>query len=164
MRIIYPIILSILLLQSAYADRNDGVYAYLQGDYEKTFQIMSALANNAEDAIAQYYLGVMHMKGQGVEKNYETAGNWFRLASQQGLAVAMHKLAQLYTAGNGVPKDLELAYVWYSVAVAHNHKKSIAILAEAKARLSNEELIEANKLIGEYFEKYGPKEDNKQSM
>lgn len=158
MRIIYPIILLLLLSQSAYADRNDAVYAYLQGDYEKTYQIMSALANTADDEIAQYYLGVMYLQGQGVEQNYETAGKWFRAASQQGLAVAMYKLAKLYTSGNGVPKDLELAYVWYSVAATYKHKKSTAILAEAKEKLSNQETIAAEALIREYLKKYKPKE------
>jgi hypothetical protein len=157
---IYVVILLMLLgAQTVLADRNDGAYAYLQGDYETAYNTMISLANTSDDKIAQYYLGVMYMKGQGVEQDYEKAGEWFRKASEQGLAVAMYKLAGLYTEGNGVPKDLEFAYVWYSVGAVQKHQKSINMIEKAKSRLSSEELTSANQLIAEYVEKYGPKDE-----
>ena len=160
MKKIYCVIFLMFLgIQTAHADRNDGAYAYLQGDYETAYNTMISLANTSDDKIAQYYLGVMYMKGQGVEQDYEKAGEWFRKASEQGLAVAMYKLANLYTKGEGVPKDLEFAYVWYSVAAVQEHQKSINILNKARAKLSNEELTSANQLVAEYVEKYGPKDE-----
>jgi TPR repeat protein len=161
-KIYYAIFLITLAVQTAYADRNDGAYAYLQGDYETAYNTMISLANTSDDKIAQYYLGVMYMKGQGVEQDYKVASEWFRKASEQGLAVAMYKLARLYTKGEGVPKDLEFAYVWYSVGAVHNHEKSINILDEAKSRLTGEELVSANQLVAEYVEKYGPKEEEEE--
>ena len=156
----YAVILLMLLgTQAVLADRNDGAYAYLQGDYETAYNTMISLANTSDDKIAQYYLGVMYMKGQGVEQDYEKAGEWFRKASEQGLAVAMYKLAGLYTEGNGVPKDLEFAYVWYSVGAVQKHQKSINMIEKAKSRLSGEELTSANQLIAEYVEKYVPKDE-----
>ncbi len=152
----------LLSVQPAHADRNDGAYAYLQGDYETAYNTMISLAKTSDDKIAQYYLGVMYMKGQGVEQDYEKAGEWFRKASEQGLAVAMYKLAGLYTKGEGVPKDLEFAYVWYSVGAVHEHEKSINILEKAKSKLSDEELASANQLVAEYVEKYGPKEEEEE--
>jgi len=161
MKKIYCVIFLMLLgVQTAYADRNDGAYAYLQGDYETAYNTMISLANTSDDEIAQYYLGVMYMKGQGVEQDFEKAGEWFRKASEQGLSVAMYKLAGLYTKGKGVPKDLEFAYVWYSVAAVHEHQKSINMIEKAKSNLSSEELASANQLIAEYVEKYGPKDEN----
>ncbi len=160
MKKIYCVIFLMLLgVQTAHADRNDGAYAYLQGDYETAYNTMISLANTSEDPVAQYYLGVMYMKGQGVEQDYEKAGEWFRKASEQGLAVAMYKLAKLYTKGEGVPKDLEFAYVWYSVAAVHEHQKSINMIEKAKSKLSSEELTSANQLVAEYVEKYGPKDE-----
>ncbi len=149
----------LLGVQTALADRNDGAYAYLQGDYETAYNTMISLAKTSEDKIAQYYLGIMYMKGQGVEQDYEKAGEWFRKASKQGLAVAMYKLAGLYTEGKGVPKDLEFAYIWYSVGAVHNHEKSINSVEKAKSRLSSEEMSSANQLVAEYVEKYGPKDE-----
>ncbi len=161
MKKIYCVIFLMLLgVQTALADRNDGAYAYLQGDYETAYNTMISLANTSDDKIAQYYLGVMYMKGQGVEQDYEKAGEWFRKASKQGLPVAMYKLAGLYTKGNGVPKDLEFAYIWYSVAAVHEHEKSINMIEKAKSNLSSEELASANQLVAEYVEKYGPKDEN----
>lgn len=160
MKKIYSVILIMLMgIQFAHADRNDGAYAYLQGDYETAYNTMISLANTSDDKIAQYYLGVMYMKGQGVEQDFEKAGEWFRKASEQGLAVAMYKLAELYTNGKGVPKDLEFAYVWYSVGAVHKHQKSINSVEKAKAKLTSEELASANKLVAEYVEKYGPKDE-----
>ncbi len=161
MKKIYSVILLMLLgIQTAHADRNDGAYAYLQGDYETAYNTMISLANTSNDKIAQYYLGVMYMKGQGVEQDFEIAGEWFRKASEQGLAVAMFKLAELYTEGKGVPKDLEFAYVWYTVGAVHKHQKSINMVDKAKSKLSSEELVSANKLVAEYVEKYGPKDED----
>ena len=75
MKRIYCVILLMLLgIQTALADRNDGAYAYLQGDYETAYNTMISLAKTSEDKIAQYYLGIMYMKGQGVEQDYEKAG------------------------------------------------------------------------------------------
>ncbi len=154
------IFLMLLATQTVLADRNDGAYAYLQGDYENAYNTMISLAKTSDDKIAQYYLGVMYMKGQGVEQDYEQAGEWFRKSSEQGLAVAMYKLADLYSKGNGVPKDLEFAYVWYSVGAVHDHQKSMNMVEKAKSSLSSEELASANQLIAEYVEKYGPKDEN----
>ena len=139
------------------ADLNDGIYAYLQGDYETAYNIMISLATTSEDKIAQYYLGTMYLKGQGIKRNYQKAGEWLRKASEQGLANAMYKLAELYSKGQGVPKDLEFAYIWYSVGAAHQHKKSMDAVDAAKTKLSPEELSAANQTITGYLEKYGPK-------
>ncbi len=144
---------------TVYADRNDGVYAHLKGDYASAYNVFIALAQTSEDRIAQYYLGMMHLQGQGVEQDYKQAGEWFRKASEQGLASAMYKLAELYTEGKGVPKDPEFAYVWYRVGAAHGHAKSITRSDPAKNKLSGEELDSADRLLVRYLKDYGPKDD-----
>ncbi len=165
MKKIYGTILLMLMsFQTALADRNDGAYAYLQGDYETAYNIMISLANTSDDKIAQYYLGVMYMKGQGVEQDFKAAGEWFRKASEQGLAAAMYKLANLYTEGKGVPRDMEFAYVWYSVGAVHNHQKSVKGMENVKSRLSSEEMLSADQLVAEYIKKYGPKTAEKQGQ
>ncbi|MCG8325855.1 MAG: sel1 repeat family protein [Thiotrichales bacterium] len=140
------------------ADFNTGVVAYLTGDYETAYNTMISLADTSDDAMAQYWVGVMHLKGQGVEQNYEEAGKWFRRAAEQSIPQAQYKLGRLYSDGTGVPQDNEFAYVWYSVAAAHQHKKGMNAAAGIKSELSDEEMKEANKLIDDYVEKYGPKE------
>ncbi len=148
----------LLATQTAQADFNSGVVAYLTGDYETAYNTMMSLADTANDPMAQYWIGVMYFKGQGVEQSFEEAGKWFRRASEQAIPQAQYKLGKLYSDGNGVPQDNEFAYVWYSVAASHQHKKGINAAEEIKNQLSDEEKREAGKLIAEYVQKYGPKE------
>lgn len=163
MKKVYFAILILLGSQLARADFNDGVVAYLMGDYETAYNTMISLAKTSEDGLSQYYLGIMYMKGQGVEQDYEQASKWLRGASEKGIPQAQYKLANLYKEGKGVPQDYEFAYVWYSVGAAHKHQLSINALDGTEEKLSPDEMKEANKLIAEYIERYGPKEDeNKQ--
>ena len=152
-------------LQPARADFNDGVVAYLMGDYETAYNTMISIAKtNETDPLPQYYLGVMYMKGQGVEQNYEEAGKWLRKAAENRLPQAQYKLANLYTEGKGVPKDYESAYIWYSVAAAHKHPLSISAVSKAREKLSDDEYKSAEKEIPDYIEKYGPKKEDEQKV
>ena len=159
-------LLLLLFAGIARADFNDGVVSYIAGDYETAYNTMISIAKTDEsNALAQYYLGMMCLKGQGVEKNYEEAGKWFRKAAENRLPQAQYQLANLYTEGEGVPRDFEFAYIWYSVGAVHQHKLSQNAIANAKAKLSENELAEADKMVAEFIGKYGPKpEDAKQSI
>ncbi|MCG8379793.1 MAG: sel1 repeat family protein [Proteobacteria bacterium] len=158
---ISPILLliSLLIALPVKADFNDGVVAYLMGDYDKAFTTMQSLAETSDHGYAQYYIGMMYMKGQGVEQDYKKAGKWFRKASEKNIAQAQYKLGNLYYKGRGVPKDYEFAYVWFSVGASHEHDLSKKAVNKAKKKLSDEELSEADKTIATYVKKYGPKED-----
>ncbi|NNL99272.1 MAG: sel1 repeat family protein, partial [Gammaproteobacteria bacterium] len=106
-----------LLLFSSHvaADFNDGVYALLTGEYDTALQHLVPLAETSDHAYAQYFLGRMYDRGQGVEQDYNVAAKWYRKASEKGVADAQYRLGNLYTEGTGVPRDLEYAYGWYSV-------------------------------------------------
>jgi TPR repeat protein len=143
---------------AARADFNDGVVAYLMGDYERAYATMRSLAEATDHAYAEYYLGMMYLNGQGVEQSYKEAGEWFLKAAKNRVPQAQNKLAGLYAEGRGMPRDMERAYAWYRVAAAHNHQLSIEALDGARARLSPEELAEAEKLAEQWITEYGPDE------
>ena len=153
------VLLFTVLSFNAHADFNEGVVNYLMGDYEKAFTTMQSLAETSDHGYAQYYLGMMYMKGQGVDQDYKLASEWFRKASEKSIPQAQYKLGLLYSKGRGVPKDLEFAYIWYSVGAVHNHTLSVNAVNKAKEKLSDEEIKEADKLIAKYSKDYGPKED-----
>jgi len=67
----------------------------------------------AGDAIAQYNLGVMYRKGQGVEQDFKEAVKWYQKAADQGYAPAQHNLGVMYENGQGVEQDCEEAVRWY---------------------------------------------------
>ncbi|WP_223934170.1 tetratricopeptide repeat protein, partial [Aeromonas caviae] len=62
-------------------------------------------------AAAQFHLGVMYTKGQGVAQDNSQAMAWYRKAAEQGQVFAQFNLGMMYFNGQGVAKD-------YSQAVA----------------------------------------------
>ena len=66
------------------------------------------------DATAQFNLGVMYAKGEGVPKDDAEAVKWYRMAADQGLAEAQFNLGNMYN--NGVAKHYAEAMRWYRLA------------------------------------------------
>lgn len=157
-RIISGLLLFFTLSAPVWADFNEGVIAYLMGEYEKAFTTMQSLSETADHGYAQYYLGMMYLKGQGTQQNYEEAAKWLQSSAEKGIPQAQYNLAKLYMKGQGVPRDYERAYVWYRTGASHEHDASARGISEAKQNLNEEQLAEADKLSNEYIEKYGPKE------
>lgn len=157
-RIIYGLLLFLSLSVPAWADFNSGVVAYLMGEYDQAFSTMQSLSQTADHGYAQYYLGMMYLKGQGTQQDFEQASKWLRSSAEKGIPQAQYNLAKLYMKGRGVPRDYELAYVWFRTGASHNHAASASGVQEAEQNLNEEQLAEADKLSGEYIEKYGPKE------
>ena len=62
---------------------------------------------------AQFSLGLMYYKGQGVPQDYKEAVQWFRLAADQGNAGAQTNLGVMYDVGQSVPQDYIQAHMWY---------------------------------------------------
>ena len=69
----------------------DAAAAYGRGDYATALQLFRPLADQG-NAGAQFNLGVMYAKDQGVPQNYAEAVRWYRLAADQGDANAQNNL------------------------------------------------------------------------
>ena len=162
---IRPILCALVLFTSlsAQADFNDGVVALMMGDYEKAVNILMPLAETADHAYAQYFVGRMYAGGQGLTQDYDAAAKFYRQAAEKGVGDAQYRLAGLYQSGHGVPKDMEYAYSWYSVA-AHlgNAKAKVGVKSSAES-LSDDEMKAANELAADLIAKYGqvPKETSR---
>jgi cell division septation protein DedD len=100
---------------SARADFDAGLEAHAQGDYAQAHAEWLPLAE-AGDTAAQANLGVMYLKGQGVDVDPAEAARWFLRAAEQGNPVAQDNLGQLYYLGEGVPKDVDAAAHWIKAA------------------------------------------------
>jgi TPR repeat protein len=94
------------------ADFQKGVAAAKSGDYATALREWKPLAEQG-DANAQFVLGVMYEKGQGVPQDYKAAVKWYSLAAEQGDVMTQKKLARMYEKGEGVPKDYKTAAKWY---------------------------------------------------
>ena len=73
--------------------------AYQQQDYRRAHELFLPLAQQGY-ATAQYNLGVMYEKGQGVPQDYARARYWFEKAAAQGDGPAQSALRLLQREGH----------------------------------------------------------------
>jgi TPR repeat protein len=86
----------------------------------KDFTALTRMAE-AGDALAQYNLGVIYGRGEGVEQDYALALKWYRKAADQGLAEAQYNLGVIYVDGEGIEQDYVQALKWYNLSAAQGY-------------------------------------------
>src|SRR5512135_1801276 len=103
--IVLILIISLLMAGPAIAEPlEDATKAYEYGDYKTAYRLFGPLAEQGLPE-AQYNLGVMYRKGQGVPEDYVAAAKWWKKAAEQGYAPAQYRLGVMYRKGYGVPQD-----------------------------------------------------------
>jgi TPR repeat protein len=81
-------ILVLALAAPVAAGALEDVYdAYDRGDYAAALRLLRPLVNQS-DADAQFILGLMYARGQGVPQDYVRAHMWFNLAAAQDYQLA----------------------------------------------------------------------------
>lgn len=93
--------------------KGDGIIAR---DDTKAAEWFTKAANQGH-ASAQYGLGVIYIKGEGVAQDYMKAFEWFTKAANQGHALAKYNLGLMYDIGQGVEKNKRKAFEWVKEAV-----------------------------------------------
>ena len=83
--------------------------------------LQEALQGNAR---AQYMLGNLYQRGEGVIKDDSTAVKWYRKAAEQGNHEAQYMLGTLYQRGEGVIKDDSTAAMWYRKAADQGNREA----------------------------------------
>ena len=91
--IVFGVVLAVAVTPVAavsgpFEDVND---AFERGDYKTAVWLLRPLAEQGL-AAAQYNLGVIYDKGQGVPEDNAEALKWYRLAAEQGDADAQNNL------------------------------------------------------------------------
>ena len=76
------------------------------------------------NALAQFNLGLMYDKGEGVKRNYKMAVKWYKLAASKNSALAQYSLGWMHSQGWGSPKDNAEALDWYRLAAKQGHVES----------------------------------------
>jgi len=123
--------------------------AYLRGDYDKALSDIQFLAHGGE-ARAQYDLGLMYDKGQGVPQSDAEAKQWYELAAEQGEPRAQYNLGLMYMNGQGVPPDLVKAYFWISLSASHGNPSALNARDYISEKMSTEQIAEGKRLVQEY--------------
>jgi hypothetical protein len=76
------------------------------------------------NTLAQYNLGLMYDKGQGVSQSSTTAAQWYQKAADQGHICSQYNLGLMYESGLGVHKNSTTAAYWYRKAAEQGHANS----------------------------------------
>ncbi len=69
-------------------------------------------------AVAQYRLGTLYERGQGIPADAAKAAHWYEMAANQGNRKAMHNLAVSYAGGATGKKNMAEAARWFAKAAA----------------------------------------------
>ncbi len=115
------------------APYDDAVAAYKAGDFSTAVGLFLPLARDGM-AEAQFDLGVIFLRGEGVTVDPVTAAEWFARAAKQGHADAQVNLGLMYQRGDGVPQDFEKAARYFQQAADQGHAKARNDLAILYAR------------------------------
>ncbi len=111
-RIALAAALLVSLAAPVWAGFYEGWAAYQRGDVETAFWEWKPLAEQGH-AEAQFNIGLMYDKGQGMPQDYAEAAKWYRRAAEQGVAAAQASLGDMYFLGLGVPQAFAEAAKWY---------------------------------------------------
>jgi len=101
---------SISALQAS--ELEDGFQAFTAGNYEQALRLWLPIAEK-DNHEAQYNLGILYMKGLGVEKNEKTAFIWYKRAAANGNTDAMYNLAMMYNQGRVIYRSPKDAFKWW---------------------------------------------------
>ena len=143
---IIAILLSLLLSVKVYAGPlEDGFAAYDANNYTVAFEKFRLAAAQGNSG-AQYNLGFMYEKGQGVVQDYAEAVKWHKLAAAQGDSDAKFILGLHYVLGRGVVIDDMLAHMWFNLAAAQGHEKAIKYRDDLATVLTTQQITQAQNL------------------
>ena len=70
----------------------------------------------------------MYYNGEGVQKDYKQAVEWFKKSANQGNADAQFNLGNMYIYGKGVQKDYKRAAEWFSLSCNGGFKEACLML------------------------------------
>ncbi|MBL1293273.1 MAG: sel1 repeat family protein [Thiotrichales bacterium] len=117
----------LLLVNSANADIEEGLEAYLSENYKQAFIKLKKPALQGH-SLAQMLLGDIYFSGQGALQDYLEAAKWYRKAAQQDQIEAQFKLGSMYDIGQGVIQDFKEAIKWYRKSGEQGYSESQQVL------------------------------------
>ena len=116
-----------ITIQKQQAQLEEGIQAYYDGKYNKSFELLYPLAENGYSR-AQFRIGVMYRYGRSVSQNTDLSEKWFTEAlpsilnlAQRGSAWAQTDLGTAYEIGISLNQDYERAAYWYLQAAEQGY-------------------------------------------
>jgi len=122
----FRIVLAFALIAAsslASADMGAAMKAYEAGDYEAAAREFRPLAD-ADNAEAQYRLGLMYDGGMGVAADAKAALEWFQKAAAEGHAEAQRVVGIYHEEGKVVEQNYQRAVRWYAESARQGNAKA----------------------------------------
>ena len=94
-------------------------------NFKRVWKLVHDRSPGRHTPAAQYNLGTMYRKGDGVKQDYKEAVEWYRKAAEQGLANAQYNLGLMYAKGQGAPTDFAAALKWLQLAAERGHEPAL---------------------------------------
>jgi TPR repeat protein len=104
-----------------FMSHREALSAYRKKDFDTALSIWEKEAELKNDQ-AMANLGLMYLKGEGVEKDFLKAKEWFEKASEYENDSANYNLALMYQGAIGIPEDEQKAIEYFRQAVKKNHQ------------------------------------------
>jgi TPR repeat protein len=98
-------------------------------------------------APAQFYLGLMSLKGLGVKKNDKNAFKLFEDAAEQGYPASQLNLGLMYSSGRGTKKNFIYSHMWLSLSVAQGVKRGKKYIIALEKRMTTYQIETSQSLI-----------------
>ena len=103
------------------------------------------------DSGAQYNLGNMYRKGEGVLQDYKEAVKWYKKSAEQGHAKAQYNLGLAYVKGEGVLQDYVMAHMYWNIAAVSGDKSAIKNRGIVEEEMTASQIEKAQDLAREWM-------------
>ncbi len=135
------------------AGMEEGTAAYESGDFAAAHREFLPAARSG-DARAQFSLGVLSLRGQGVGRDYAVAMKWLRMAAEQGDGDARLALGELRMREIPALRDLVKSYMWLTLALSRvrgpKRRAAFQMRAHISAGMTKGQIARAKKLVREW--------------
>lgn len=112
-----------------FAQNDAGVSYILQHENIKKSLAWLTQAANAGDMLAQFNLGLLFARGEGITPNDEKALHWWTMAEKNGSTKAPMMLGLFYHIGRGTGRSEKEAIRWYEKAIQYGEADALYNLA-----------------------------------
>lgn len=126
-----------------------GFEASERGDYATALKNWQPLAQHG-DPKAQFNLGLMYEKGQGVPQNYSEATYWYRRSAEQGDPGAQYNLSIMYQHNRGVARNPVMSHVLEILAISQGLTEAKINYDASLGSLSYMQIAEARRMANQW--------------
>jgi len=130
--LLLALITTISLIANPFENMREGNYQVQYVSQKFVYAKRAAVRGNVR---AQFDLGLMYARGEGVQKNEREAFHWFHKAARNNHVEAKFYMGLSFEQGRGVKKQAQLARYWFKIASKAGHRKAMAHLASIERRL-----------------------------